>query len=139
MKITIHQKPADLRLSNEKIKELCAAAAGEMDLDVQSCCLVFLDDAAMRDLHEKYLNDPSATDVITFDMGDEAVEGEIYLCPQQAKLQAYEYGVSFEQEVLRLIIHALLHLKGYNDIDSSDYKEMKEAENRLVDFFSKKM
>lgn len=139
MKIAIHQKPAELKLTSKCIKQLCKDAACEINLVAESCAIIFVDMLTLVAMHEKYMNDPSPTDVITFDMGNEAVQGEIYICSQQAKIQADEYDVSFKEEVVRLIIHGLLHLKGYNDIEAEERRKMKNLENKLVDFYNRKM
>ena len=139
MEIQIHRRPDELDLTTQNIKELCRKVSLYIGLEAKYCSVIFVDIQEIIALHRDYLNDPSPTDVITFDVGDDAVEGEIYLCPQQAKIQAEEYGVSFREEVIRLIIHGILHLKGYNDIEAEERREMKTLENELVTLYSKKM
>ena len=105
----------------------------EIDLKAQSCAVIFVDDAFLKEMHGRYLSDPTITDVITFDLGDETVEGEIYISTDRAAAQAEQYKTEPEEEIIRLIIHGLLHLKGYDDIDSQDRLEMKAEENRLTE------
>ncbi len=105
----------------------------EIDLEAQSCAVVFVDDVFLSEMHNRYLSDPSETDVITFNLGEAAVEGEIYISTDRASAQAEQYGTPAEEEIIRLIIHGLLHLKGYDDIDEQERLEMKKEENQLTE------
>ena len=136
MKIRIHQLNPDLKLKEKQLKELCKKVADRITLQAASLDIIFVDDAALREMHERYLNDPEPTDVITFDLGDEVVEGEIYISYQRAREQAMQYNVSLQQEILRLVIHGLLHLKGYDDMEETARREMKQIENELVEELS---
>ncbi len=132
MEIQIHQPNPDLSLTVEDYRELVEKIAKKIDLKAKSCSLIFVANETLTKMHDEYLDDPSETDVITFDLGDDEIEGEIYISPQQAKIQAKSYSVSVEEEISRLIIHGLLHLKGYDDLTETDRDEMKLLENQLV-------
>jgi len=136
MKIRIHQLKAELQLTEKQLSELCRKVSRRIGLQAASCDVIFVDDAALQEMHARYLNDPTPTDVITFDLGEETVEGEIYISYQRAREQAEQFGVSVAEEVLRLVIHGLLHLKGYDDIDETERREMKQMENELVEEMS---
>ncbi len=133
MKIRIHQLNPDLQLTERQLKELCREVSGRIELQAASCDVIFVDDETLQEMHARYLNAPTPTDVITFDLGDEVVEGEIYISYQRAGEQAKQYGVTLQQEILRLVIHGLLHLKGYDDIEETDRRKMKQLENKLVE------
>lgn len=105
----------------------------EINLEAKSCAVIFVEDAFLKEMHGHYLSDPTITDVITFDLGEEAVEGEIYISTDRAADQAEQYGTPVEEEIIRLIIHGMLHLKGYDDIYEQDRIEMKKEENRLTE------
>ena len=82
----------------------------------------------------KHLNHHYSTDVLTFDLSDEVgiLEGEIYLNVDMIKTNATEVGESFFDELLRIIIHGLLHLVGLNDHTSDEKKEMSEKEDFYI-------
>lgn len=109
----------------------------EINLEARSCAVIFVDDAFLKEMHGRYLSDPTVTDVITFNLGEEEVEGEIYISTERAAEQAKRYQTAPEEEIIRLIIHGLLHLKGYDDIAEQDRLEMKEEENRLTEKYLK--
>lgn len=94
----------------------------------------------MRDLNYRYRGLDKTTDVLSFPLtggltaGVPALLGDIVVCIPKALLQAQEYNVLFYEEVLRLLIHGLLHLVGY-DHEKSPYQRarMEKKERELLD------
>jgi len=60
------------------------------------------------------------------------MDSELYISWQDAAGNAKKYGVSLEQELMRLVIHGVLHLLGYDDKSQKKRLVMKRMENRLV-------
>lgn len=105
----------------------------ETDLKVSSIDVIIVDDRTLRELHKIYLNDDTNTDVMTFNLGDEEeIESEIYISLPRARAQAKEYNIDLSEEMTRLLIHACLHLAGFDDQNDEDRQIMKERENELV-------
>ncbi len=77
-------------------------------------------DPTISEIHARFLDDPSPTDVITFPHGDGL--GEIMVSIDTAVRQASEFGEPWERELFRYIVHGLLHLHGYLD-DSKDRRD----------------
>ncbi|MCP4724860.1 MAG: rRNA maturation RNase YbeY [bacterium] len=90
--------------------------------------IIFAGDTKIRELNKRFLNHDRSTDVIAFSLEDdgEPLEGEIYICTDTAGSQAEEYSVTYENELLRLIIHGTLHLCGYEDSTEPEKAEMLE-------------
>ena len=132
MDVDIYQIPKDLGLSSKQIKNIIIATCNEINLSVLSISYIFVTDDELAKMHGTYLQDDSKTDVITFNLGDEDIEGEIYISKDRAITQSHKYKVRYEEEVIRLVIHGLLHLSGYDDIEEQDRKEMKKIENSLL-------
>ena len=89
----------------------------------------------MARVHEQFMNVPGSTDVITFDHGSKPpthIHGEIFICVEDAIAQAKECKTTWQSEIARYMIHGVLHLTGFDDIDFEDRKVMKRAENRLL-------
>ena len=138
MEIEIHQLPHSLKLSQDQLEKTVKLVSNEISLNAESLVYIFVTDDYLAEMHGRYLNDPDKTDVITFNLGYEKIEGEIYISYESAIEQAQEFGVSFDEEITRLMIHGLLHLAGYNDIDRDDRIKMKSIENNLVNkYFTK--
>ncbi len=135
MDVEIFQPDPEFDLTEKQITDIVQTTCKEISLKALSCHFIFVDDKTLAEMHGQYLDDPTPTDVITFDLGDEQIEGEIYISTERAQEQAKEYSVSYREEITRLIVHGLLHLAGYNDIDEADRIEMKKVENQLVERF----
>ena len=61
--------------------------------------------------------------------------GDVVICTSVAKSQAKEYGHSFKREVCFLALHGLLHLLGFDHIDTQDEKQMTQLQKEILDKF----
>ena len=97
---------------------------------------IFTCDEIVRDINRKFLEHDYNTDVISFDYSSgEIVNGEIYVSIDSVKRNALIYGVTISEELLRVMIHGILHLCGYRDGNKSDRDFMfDKQENRLKEF-----
>ena len=91
---------------------------------------------SMTRANETYLRHQGPTDVITFhyhEPGPTApLRGDLLICVTEAAKQAERFRVTWPQEVVRYIVHGLLHLCGYDDQRPAARKSMKKVENRLL-------
>ncbi len=133
MEIQIFQPDDDTVADNTKLKDLISEVSDRLPADIERCTVIFVSDPELAELHKTYLNDPSFTDVMTFNLGDDTIEGEIYISVDRARMQAREYGVRVEEEIVRLVIHGLLHLNDYEDTNETQRLEMKAIEERLFE------
>ena len=76
-------------------------------------------------VHGEFLDDPSPTDVITFD------HGEILVCPEVAREQGASHGRTPNEEVLLYGLHGLLHLRGWSDKTPAKQKAMAAAQEKV--------
>ena len=98
--------------------------------------LVLVDDVYLLEVNRKFLNHNYRTDVISFDLADGGpIEGEIYISVDRARIQARRYKVSLEKEVLRLMVHGILHLCGWDDATRSQKLRMRKRENTFIEPF----
>jgi probable rRNA maturation factor len=95
----------------------------------------------MARVNQQYLQHEGSTDVITFDHSlvpvsrptvPTPIHGELFICVEDAKAQAVEFGTSWQEEVVRYVIHGILHLCGYDDLKPAPRREMKQEESRLL-------
>jgi probable rRNA maturation factor len=79
-----------------------------------SVSVTFLTAARMRALNRRALGHDRATDVIAFPLPhDGLLAGDVYVCPSIARRQAREAGIPEREELLRLVVHGMLHVLGY--------------------------
>lgn len=96
---------------------------------------VLVDDREMTRLHRTYSAIRGTTDVLTFDLSDPTqslVEGDIYICVDQARRQAKLYRVPLYHEAARLAVHGVLHLAGYDDTSDEQRQAMRRLEDRAL-------
>lgn len=90
----------------------------------------------MTRLNETHLQHSGSTDVITFGYSDaksaEPLSGEIFVCVDEAMTQSKRFRTTWTSELVRYIIHGLLHIKGYDDQEPTARRRMKREENRLL-------
>lgn len=104
----------------------------------------------MTRVNERYLRHAGPTDVITFDylpgapfvdqesslpceyQSPAMLHGEVFVCVEEAVTQARRFRTTWQAEVLRYILHGLLHLRGYDDTRPAAHRAMKRVENRLL-------
>lgn len=94
--------------------------------------IVFVDEGELLRLNRTFLDHHHHTDVITFPLEEDPLEGEIYISVEMVRRQAGEYGVSFYEEARRLAIHGALHLIGKDDRTDSQRAEMRRLEDRFL-------
>jgi len=86
-------------------------------------------------LNETYLRHRGSTDVIAFnyaDAGDTALHGEIFVCLPEAVTQARRFRTSWQRELVRYLVHAVLHLAGHDDRTPGERRKMKRAEDAAL-------
>jgi rRNA maturation RNase YbeY len=74
--------------------------------------VIFVSKEEIKRLNLEYRDLDYVTDVLSFELGDTDISGEIYICPEYVYTTRGEAG--FQEEILRLIVHGLLHLQGYD-------------------------
>lgn len=123
-----------IRINKFRIHSLAHRLKKELNFQVDFLQINFVISDYILWLNNEYLSHNFSTDIITFNYSEEnyKFDGEIFISIDDALKNAEKYKVSLDVELLRLIIHGLLHLKGYDDIDKAHRKIMKKEENFLV-------
>ena len=104
---------------------------------------------AIAKLNETYLHHLGPTDVITFNYSETPITwhylkpcgdgqqtpvlcGEVFICVDEAIAQARRFRISWQSELVRYLVHGLLHLNGYDDSSAAERRRMKRKEDHLV-------
>ncbi len=98
---------------------------------------IFCSDEHLLTINKDFLKHDFYTDVITFDLSPtkSETEGEVYLSIDRIKDNAKQLGVSFKEELHRVVFHGALHLCGYMDKIKTDQQEMRLAENKYLNLY----
>lgn len=98
--------------------------------------VVFVDEETIVEINKEYLNRNYVTDIISFrydeDSQNRSIEGTLFCCAPRISEQSKEFKTNEKDEYLRIFIHGLLHLIGYNDKTDSGKNKMTELENRYL-------
>lgn len=93
-----------------------------------SISIAFVDDAQISVLNRQALGREGATDVIAFDLSEKGLMfekvGDIYISIDQARSNSAELSIGIDEELIRLVVHGMLHMLGYRDSTSGDRREM---------------
>ena len=110
-----------------------AAAAGDAAAGAE-LSVTFLPADSMRALNRDYHGVDELTDVLAFGLGERPLVGDIYISPDAAGASARELGIDPGEEILRLLIHATLHLLGHDHPDGKARyaSPMFELQERLL-------
>jgi probable rRNA maturation factor len=105
-------------VSRPRIRDAAVAALRAEGIGDAMLSITFVGRAAMSELNRRYLGHRGATDVISFGLERPgkrgAVLGDIYICPEVARENAGRQGVAAGEEVLRLVVHGVLHVLGHD-------------------------
>lgn len=97
------------------------AAEGVPEAEVS---VALLDDRAIAEIHGRYLDAHTPTDVLSFALQDDGEPplGDIYIGYETAARRAAELGIAPREELIRLAVHGLLHILGYDHPDVGRYE-----------------
>ena len=128
-----------------RLSQLCRKAARELlaehDITSYAISISFVDEGEMRRLNRKSLHRSGSTDVIAFDLSEEGLPyakvGDIYISLDAARSNSERFGVcSEEEEILRLVVHGVLHVIGYEDDSARNKHRMSEIQEGFVKRYS---
>ena len=103
---------------------------------------IFSNDAYVLEVNRKYLGHDYYTDIITFDTSEydeqiadnkvDTISADIIISLDTVAANAVTYSADFPQELYRVIIHGILHLIGYDDLNEADSCRMRKAEDEAL-------
>lgn len=111
-----------------------------LSFTIESLNINFITPDLMIEINKQYLNHNYDTDIITFNYSgsNTNLDGEIFISIGQAIDNSIRFNVNLDSELIRLIVHGILHLLGYDDQKSSNKKKMKIEEDKLTENINKK-
>ena len=125
-----------LRVGGRWLVTVARRALARQKVASAEICVLVLDDRGIARLHEQWLGITGPTDVITFDMSDDArpgvMHGDIAVSAETARRTARELGWQPRHELAYYVVHGILHLAGYDDHDPADRRAMRARERLLM-------
>lgn len=121
----------------EKIEEWISTVVKRRGKRVGEIGYLFCDDKYLINVNREYLNHETYTDIITFDyVAGNIISGDIFISIERVAENAKTFGVPFEQELRRVIIHGVLHLLGQDDKSDEEAKAMRNQEEESLEIWN---
>jgi rRNA maturation RNase YbeY len=160
--ILIASRQRARKINRRLLKQIATGLLADLKIEKADLGIQLVAAPEMTRLNEKFLQHAGPTDVITFDYCDKTIgadvrrllnqkpalqkrrretpyvvsykniHGEIFVCVDEAVLQARKFGTSWQSEVARYIVHGVLHLLGFGDSSANARRKMKLEENRRL-------
>lgn len=137
MPISFSTYDIEYQLPNtEKIAEWIAEVIENKGFRIGEINYLFCSDDYILESNKKFLSHDYLTDIITFDYSTKRkISGDVLVSIPTVSVNAERFGVTFYNELLRVIIHGVLHLIGYDDHSDEEKEAMRNAENLALLFY----
>jgi len=156
MDIVVINRQRTQKINLPMLKQIVESLLSKLNLDRVEIGINLVAAPEMTRINETFLRHAGSTDVIAFDYADEdgagsplpapgahevthpTLHGELYVCVDEAMIQARKFGTSWQSEIVRYIMHGVLHLTGYDDLRPAARRKMKREENRRLGELSRR-
>ena len=147
MNIVIANRQRVKKINSRLLKQIIGELFAELKITEAELGINLVAAREMALVNETFLQHAGSTDVITFDHTEKRkaesgkrkqLHGELFICVDDAAIQAKEFQTSWQSEVVRYTVHGILHLLGYDDLKPHLRRVMKREENRLVRLLAKR-
>jgi len=147
MNFVIANRQRVKKIDSRLLKKIAATILAELEIADAEMEINLVGAMEMAALNETFLQHEGSTDVITFDYQnsepgfqkpESELRGEIFICVDEAILQAKKFKTNWQSEMVRYVVHGILHLLGHDDLRADLRRKMKREENLLVRKLSKK-
>jgi probable rRNA maturation factor len=142
MNIVIANRQRTKKINTRLLKKITEALLADLEITEAELGINLVAAREMALINETFLRHKGTTDVITFDYAApekrKQMHGEIFLCVDDAIGQAEKFKTTWRSEIVRYIVHGILHLQGFDDSRATARRKMKREENRLLRALSKK-
>jgi len=139
MAITFYAEDIELpKIDQQKITEWIKAVAQSYGKRTGDISYIFCSDEKIIEVNRQYLKHDYYTDIITFDYTNGSkISGDIFISLDTVKSNSEIFQTIYEQELLRTIIHGILHLCGINDKGPGEREIMEKNENKALAILNK--
>ena len=130
----LHIYSVQKKIKRSKVHDFIKSLSVELNFLVSNLEINFISGEDIHAINKSYLKHDYTTDIITFNYSDslQKIDGEIFISIDDALSNSKKFRVTLSEELVRLVIHGILHLLGYDDQNLTDKKIMKRLENKLL-------
>jgi len=132
-RILFHSEISDFHIQDEdSLRYWLEAVADAESKSIEAVNYVFMSDEELLLVNREYLNHDYYTDVISFPLSSDPIEGDIFISIDRVRDNATSLHISFLQELRRIMVHGLLHFLGYQDNTPEDKLSMTQKEDEYL-------
>lgn len=138
IEVVVINRQEDLPVDTLSVEEVVQKFLAREGVQADELSVMLVSEEEICQLHADYFDDPTPTDCITFPIDEEEEEGyrllgDLFICPMTAIKYVEENGGDPYTELTLYLVHGLLHLLGYDDIEPADREKMRAAEARHME------
>lgn len=142
--IVITNRQRTKTINSRLLRQIVGALFAELEITQAELGIRLVSTKEMAKVNWNFLRHEGSTDVITFDhdencgqplartLAPPSLHGELFICVDDAVSQAQNFKTTWQSEVVRYVVHGVLHLLGHDDLKTDLRRKMKREENRLV-------
>lgn len=126
----------EIDINKVKISNWLERLVNLENFSIGELTFIFCRDEYLLNINKQYLDHNYFTDVITFDYSkDNYISGDVFISVDRVNENYKEFNVSFENEILRIMLHGVLHLLGYKDKEKSEKLLMTKKEDEYLNIY----
>ena len=141
MNLIIANRQRTKKINTRLLRQIAEDVLAHLKVEKVELGITLVGAKAMARVNWQFLQHVGPTDVITFDHMEKRkaesgkrkeLHGELFVCVDEAVGQAKEFKSSWQSEVVRYVVHGVLHLLGHDDLKPALQRKMKQEENRQM-------
>ncbi len=113
LSVSVSTNGTRIPVARERVSAIARAVLRAERVTDAMVSIAFVTSQAMAKLNRRFLGHRGPTNVIAFAFGSPTI-GDIYICPDVARRNAHRFGVGMREELVRLVIHGVLHVVGHD-------------------------
>jgi probable rRNA maturation factor len=142
MEILICNEFPEIKIDTRKIKQQMGTILSSLDCNEHEISILFVGDQGIRDLNRQFRDIDRPTDVLSFpQLSEDGPElpgslalGDVAISLETARNQSREHSLSLEEELMLLLIHGTLHLRGYDhEVSEQEEERMRKKTRELFE------
>lgn len=131
MQVYVNIENKNWKKYNIDFEKIANAAVSVVHKDSE-VSITLVDDKAIHKLNKEYRGMDKPTNVLSFELGDDVLLGDIFISLDTVKREAKEAGISVPEHTAHMIVHGMLHLQGYDHIKDGEAKIMEDKEIKIL-------
>jgi rRNA maturation RNase YbeY len=127
------------QLDFDHVRDWIGVVVGDQGFKVGELYYYFCSDDALLGINQRQLGHDFYTDIVTFPLGDDKqlISSEFCISLDRVAENCLNFGRTFESELLRVVIHGVLHLIGFDDHSDEDREKMRSEEEKCLEIYYK--